>query len=548
MKITCIALLLAGAVSSSAENTPAVSGGLIATASDPYRMSPSQVASEFARIRRDQVEEVARAEKLTVPTEMMQLFECAEKNDWDGTEGAWRILCTIVRHNREATNGSPGVSKTTNDVWELFWAEVMDTFGFAEQVHLWEPGLLSLCAKVMLKDIPPGAILLGGTETGRFVPTAYLTVHNDTNRFVITQNALADDIYMSYLRRIYPHLQIPTTNDRDNVFREHVAAVQSGKAPPDGTKVVDGKVVAQSGIGVMAINGVLARMIFEQNKTKHPFYVEESYVIPWMYPYLSPQGLIMKLNAEPLNDLSPETLNADRTFWDRLATHLAGSITNLPDDVTPPAVAGKDNELLSLDQAAKTKTWRVGKNHRFSASPEARKTFSKMRGAIAGLYAYRRMFPEAEYAFRQAITLCPGSAEANYRLADVLMQQRKFTEARTVIESYVAACDENDRPRVKEFLNQILKIEQGDARRLELESLLGTNELSATNAVELAGIYLNINLHGHFFNLTRGLMAATNLSSAVWLQLADVCTNAPWSSEAADIRKRALEQAASAAH
>ena len=52
--------------------------------------------------------------------------------------------------------------------------------------------------------------------------------------------------------------------------------------------------------GVMKINGILCRWIFDKNKDKHAFYVEESYVIPWMYPYLEPYGIIMKINHDPL--------------------------------------------------------------------------------------------------------------------------------------------------------------------------------------------------------------------------------------------------------
>lgn len=49
----------------------------------------------------------------------------------------------------------------------------------------------------------------------------------------------------------------------------------------------------------MQINATLSRNIFDNNKATHDFYVEESYVIPWMYDYLTPHGMIMKLNREP---------------------------------------------------------------------------------------------------------------------------------------------------------------------------------------------------------------------------------------------------------
>ena len=66
--------------------------------------------------------------------------------------------------------------------------------------------------------------------------------------------------------------------------------------------------------GVMAINGILCRMLFDHNKDSHDFYVQESYVIDWMYPYLEPHGLILKLNKEPSDSLRA-TGSTGRTAW-----------------------------------------------------------------------------------------------------------------------------------------------------------------------------------------------------------------------------------------
>lgn len=513
MKPIAIALLvLLSAASSMADplTPPAVGGEAAAGSSEAYTMPPAQLASAFARIRWDEVADVAREERLTIPEEMTRFFACAEKNDWEGIKSAMHVL-SAMSGGYEGTNAVPGVAQTTCDTIHTFWDDVLDVYGFSEQVHLWDAGLLSFYAKAMLKNIPPGAIIYGGTDPGRFVLTAYLAVENATNRFLITQNGLADTrTYMPYVRRKYAQLHIPSVEVCNDAFTTYGEGVRSGRLPPDpSVSVQDGRIAVRGAQGIMTINGILAQWIFDKNKDSYAFYVEESYVIPWMYPHLSPRGLIMKLNAEPLKDISPEVVKANHAFWDKLTAHL---------------LARED----------------------FKHCREAPKHFSKMRVALGGLYASRRMYPDAEYALRQAITLCPGSTEANYRLADVLMQQRKFAEARTVIESYATVCDVNERVRVQAFLSQLLKYEQGEARRFELESLLGTDALSATNTVELAGIYLNMNLHGEFISLTRGLMASTNLPSTVWRQLADVCTNAPWSSEAADIRRRALERAASA--
>jgi len=129
-------------------------------------------------------------------------------------------------------------------------------------------------------------------------------------------------------------------------------------------------------VAAMNINGIVTKRIFDHNKDKHPFFVEESYVIPWMYPYMEPHGLILKLNSEKMDKLDPASIERDRLFWNKLS-----------------------KELLA--------------DPRFLHNDGARKTYSKMRSAIGGLYAYRRMSEEAEAAFKQAIQLCPASPEAN---------------------------------------------------------------------------------------------------------------------------------------
>jgi tetratricopeptide (TPR) repeat protein len=48
---------------------------------------------------------------------------------------------------------------------------------------------------------------------------------------------------------------------------------------------------------VMAINALLTKVIFETNPA-HSFYIEESFPLLWMYPYITPHGIIMKMEAE----------------------------------------------------------------------------------------------------------------------------------------------------------------------------------------------------------------------------------------------------------
>ena len=63
----------------------------------------------------------------------------------------------------------------------------------------------------------------------------------------------------------------------------------------------DGKdrVQVSGQVAVMNINGLLTKVIFDHNP-KNEFFVEESFPLDWMYPYLTPFGVIMKINRQPL--------------------------------------------------------------------------------------------------------------------------------------------------------------------------------------------------------------------------------------------------------
>lgn len=343
-------------------------------------------------------------------------------------------------------------------------------------------------------DYPPAmgtnAIFYGGTDPGRFVPTYMIycaEVRPDV--YLITQNALADNTYMSVMRDLYGDtIWIPSQQDSNFAFQKYVEDVQAGRIPPGAAvSFQDGRVSVQGVQGVMMINGILARMIFEANKHKHDFYVEESYVIPWMYPYLEPHGLIMKINAEPLPDLTPEMLKNDREFWD-------------------------------------WETKRLLANKKFRHDVVARKTFSKLRSAIAGLYAARHKYAEAEHAFRQAVDLYPLSPEANFRLADVYMQQRRFKEAAELISEFLKEDPDND--KVADFLTQIKQTDAADTRRQELEAIFSQGQGEVRAAFELADLYQKLGMNQRFEQLSMQILNDQSLPSDMYLQIGQMYANA----------------------
>ena len=66
----------------------------------------------------------------------------------------------------------------------------------------------------------------------------------------------------------------------------------------------------------MAINGLLTKVIFDKNPG-HEFHVEESFPLDWMYPHLVPFGVIMKINREPVPEMTQEMIDKDHACWSR---------------------------------------------------------------------------------------------------------------------------------------------------------------------------------------------------------------------------------------
>ena len=226
----------------------------------------------------------------------------------------------------------------------------------------------------------PFSIFFGGTDPGRFVPT-YMIYSADfrPDVYLITQNALADETYMSVERDLYgDEIWIPSKEDGGEAFSIYVDEVQRGVRQANGDlRIENGKVQVTGALGVMEINGIITKMMFDHDRLRHDFYVEESYVIKWMYPYLSPHGLIMKINKDA-TPYDAKTAAKDQDFWDWYARRLM-------------------------------------KDPMYRRDFAAQKSFSKLRAAIAGLYGYQGRYDEAAQAFREACLLYPASPEAAFR-------------------------------------------------------------------------------------------------------------------------------------
>lgn len=335
-------------------------------------------------------------------------------------------------------------------------------------------------------EMGTNAVFFGGTDPGRFVPTYMIysaKVREDV--FLITQNALADNTYMNVMRDLYGNqIWIPAQTDSAGAFTRYVEDVRAGKRPPNADiKIQNGRVQISGAMGVMEINGVLAQLIFEHNNYKHDFYVEESYVIRWMYPYLEPHGLIMKINRDVVPKISQQRVFDDMDFWDWY-------------------------------------TRRLTSNNKFLRDIVARKSFSKLRSAIAGLYVFanERRPEESERAFQESRLLYPLSPEANFRLAEMYMSQGRTKDIRRLLSEFQRQDPGNK--NVTQFLDHVNRTEKLSERITALEKNVKSNTMTIETALELADCYIQAGQPGTTVSILNNVIANTNLPAFYYLNCA----------------------------
>ena len=212
---------------------------------------------------------------------------------------------------------------------------------------------------------------------------------------------------------------------------------QNQLKPGEDVKVVDNRVQVSGQVAVMAINGLLTKVMFDANP-KNEFYVEESFPLDWMFPHLTPYGVIMKINRQPLPELTQDIVDTDHQFWSTYSERLIGNWINYDTSVKE---ISEFVERVYLRRNFKGFTG----DRKFVRDDGAQKAFSKLRSSIGGLYNYRigkantpaeqqRMIKEADFAFKQAFAFCPYSPEAVYRYVNLLIMLQRFQDA-----YYVAA-------------------------------------------------------------------------------------------------------------
>ena len=234
-----------------------------------------------------------------------------------------------------------------------------------------------------------------------------------------------------------------------------------------------------------------------------------------MYPHLTPFGIIMKINRNPLPEMTEEIVQRDHEFWSQFSDRLIGNWITYDTPVS--------NICAFAEEVYLRRDYKNFKGDpKFIRDNDGQKAFSKLRSSIAGLYAYRlqylsktpaeqqRMLKETEFAFKQSYAFCPYSPEAIFRYVQILSTVGRMDDALLLARTSIKLDPHN--PQLNGLVGQLEEIKKQQAalsaggpppapdagasqRALQaeiarLEAALGPTPTNAQAAYQLAMIYL----------------------------------------------------------
>lgn len=318
---------------------------------------------------------------------------------------------------------------------------------------------------------------------------------------------------------VYPPKEIytPSNEDSQRCFQEYITDASARLArhqlrPGEGVKydTNTGRVQVSGQVAVMAINGLLTKVIFDHNPESE-FYVEESFPLDWMYPHLTPYGIIMKINRKPVPEITEGMIKRDHEFWSEYSRRLIGNWITY-DTSVKQIVDFVERVYLHHNYAG------FKGDLKFVRDDQAQKAFSKLRSSIAGIYAWRlgltsgapvpakylappnsperqRIIKEADFAFRQAFAFCPYSPEAVFRYVNFLMNQGRPDDAVLVAETCRKLDPDNGQivdlvDRLKNLRNPSVTQIQDQVAQLEADVRANPNDFQ--KAFDLFSRYLQL--------------------------------------------------------
>ncbi|MGA2656972.1 MAG: DUF2723 domain-containing protein [Verrucomicrobiota bacterium] len=362
------------------------------------------------------------------------------------------------------------------------------------------------------------------------------------NRLLL-EAAYPKEIALS-LGGVYPDREIytPSPDDSRRCFQEYMADAQR-RIPlnqlknGEDVKIVGEQVQVSGQVAVMAINGLLTKVIFDHNP-KNEFFVEESFPLDWMYPYLTPFGVIMKINRNPLPSLSQDVLNRDHLFWKQFSKRMIGDFIDYGTSVK------QVTDWIQKTYVRRDFNGFTG-DLKFVRDNDGQKAFSKLRSSIGGVYAWRlnptipqeyqprtqaerdAVIREADFTFLQAFAFCPYSPEAVFRYAQLLLQLQRFDDAILVAQTCLVLDPYNG--AVVGLLDNLKSIKANQAHFEEarkniraMEDQVRTNPAGLQAAFDLAGTYLQMQQTGQAVQVLEGIVNSPYAQGQAVLTIAKI--------------------------
>jgi tetratricopeptide (TPR) repeat protein len=314
---------------------------------------------------------------------------------------------------------------------------------------------------------------------------------------------------------VYPdrEIYIPSVEDSQRCFQQYMEDVQHrmqlNQLTPGEVVNVDanGKMQVSGQVAVMMINGYLCRVIFDHNPNNE-FFIEESFPLPWMYPYETPFGIIMKINRNPLPELPEEVMRRDHAFWSKYSDRLIGNWITY--DTTVKEIVDFIEKVYLRHNYSGFKG-----DLKFVRDDQAQKAFSKLRSSLCGMYAWRlspqcpeeyrqkststlqALIRETDFSFKQAFAFCPYSPEAVFRYINFLLQYGRIDDALLVAQTCRKLDPYND--QIRGVVKQLSDIKNQSSNRAEVETQVRhmeeearTNPGNLPNLLSLGNVYFQL--------------------------------------------------------
>jgi tetratricopeptide (TPR) repeat protein len=262
-------------------------------------------------------------------------------------------------------------------------------------------------------------VYVGGTDSGRFIPTLLNETTEGESHIVLTQNALADGTYLDYLRYLYgDRLSTLSGNDSQSSFTTYLQDAQKRLQhdqdnpddprqilPGEDIQKVDNRVQVSGQVAVMQINELLLKALMQKNPDLS-FALEESFPLKTLYATASTLGPISELSADSSNSLTVDRAAQSLDYWR---------------STTDALLADPDS----------------------SSSTTVRNTYSKMIVSQANLFLNHNLSAEAEQAYQYAANLSPSQPEVVFGYTNLLLNQKRYAEATQLAQTAVNLAPDN---------------------------------------------------------------------------------------------------------